>query len=80
MKFIDTCTKCNSTEVVEVKGTRFNSNNYVYLNDWGTKYALLDRYICLRCGFTEEFVRMDDKFKKYADELKKKREDSDGFV
>jgi predicted nucleic-acid-binding Zn-ribbon protein len=80
MKLINTCSKCNSAEVVEVKGTRYNTNNFIYLNNWGTKYAILDRYICLRCGFTEEYVRLDEKFKKYADERREKDLDSDGFV
>ncbi len=82
MRFTGECTKCGSLDVIEIKGNRYNSNHYVYLNNWGTKYAILDRYICTRCGFTEEYVQMNEKFKKIKEDLLKTNpvKKDDGFV
>jgi nitrate reductase cytochrome c-type subunit len=82
MRYTGECTKCHSTDVIEITGNRFNANHYVYLNNWGTKYAIMDRYICTRCGYVEEFAHLDDKFKKMADELLKtsRVKKDDGFV
>jgi len=32
----------------------------IQLTKWGTHFAYFDRYLCLNCGFTEEYVRLDD--------------------
>jgi hypothetical protein len=80
MKYTGQCTKCNSSDVLEVKGSRYNTYNYIYLNSWGTKYAIIDRYVCVRCGFTEEYVKVDDKFNKIATEMLEKKKVDDGFV
>ena len=81
MKFGNQCPKCQSKDVVELKGSRYNTQNFVYLNSWGTKYLILDRYLCTRCGFTEEYVDVDDKLEKERDELlAKKKVTRDDFV
>ncbi len=82
MKYTGNCTKCNSDQVIEVKGTRFNSYQYVYLNNWGTKYVILDRYVCSRCGFTEEYAQLDEKSRTSLEELlvKNGSKKDEGFV
>lgn len=82
MKYTGHCTKCNSDKVVEIKSNRYNTNQYVYLNSWGTKYTIVDRYICTRCGFTEEYAHLDEKSKKNLQDLLEKNgsKKDEGFV
>ena len=82
MQFTHKCPKCASYEIVKVEGTNMNQATMIPLTKWSFKQAILDRYICCRCGYTEEYVRRTDKFKKWADKaLREKPEDQeDGFV
>lgn len=60
------CPKCNSYDVVEVIGSNINQHQRIPLNKWSIKNAVLDRYICTSCGYTEEFVQLTDNFKRWA--------------
>ncbi len=66
MRYTHQCPKCSSHNVVEVKGSNMNQYQKIPLNKWSLKNAILDRYICTDCGYTEEFVQLTDNFKKWA--------------
>ena len=71
------CPKCNSTNIVQVKGSKYNTNHRISLDNWSMKWATLDRYICVTCGYTEEWVQFDKKLDKWADEKLKEQFDVD---
>ena len=50
MKRTDRCPKCGSADIAVVPPGRYNS---IPVGFGGAK---LERYICLSCGFTEEWV------------------------
>ncbi len=66
MRYSYQCPKCQSRDVVEVTGSTMNTYQKIPLTKWSMKHAVLDRYICTDCGYTEEFVQLSDKFKKTA--------------
>ena len=79
MRYSLQCPKCNSNHIVEIKGYKSNQFQRIPLHRWGMKTATLDRYICADCGYTEEFVQLNDAFrkwvKKYDEAQRKKRDD-----
>ena len=64
MRYNRKCPKCESHDVIEVVGTKLNQQHKIPLTKWSVKNAVLDRYICSHCGYTEEFVQLDNSFKK----------------
>ena len=60
------CPKCASNDVVEVIGSSLNTQHKIPLTKWSMRFATLDRYICVSCGYTEEYVQLTDSFKKWA--------------
>ena len=66
MRFSYKCPKCNSNDVVEVIGSNINQMQKIALNTWSMKQAVLDRYLCANCGYTEEYVQLTDSFKRWA--------------
>lgn len=81
MRFSFQCPKCESHEVLEVKGTSMNTMTKIPLTKWGMKHAIIDRYLCANCGYTEEYVQMTDTFKKWAaKELQKPGNRYDDYV
>ena len=80
MKYNLKCPKCESTEIIRPRGSKYNQSFRISLDKWGTKYANIDRYICVSCGFTEEWVIMDAKFNKWVDSNWRNLSSEDGFV
>lgn len=81
MKDTHHCPKCDSTRIVKYEGSQYYQGNVGATTKWGVGVAILDRYFCTNCGFTEEYVRMNDKFMKWADKkLKEQGNHGDGFV
>ncbi len=81
MKNSGQCHKCDSRTIYLVKGTSFNAYQQIPLNKWSTSNAVLDRYICANCGYTEEFVQLNSKFHKWAKKSFDKLNDpNDDFV
>ena len=66
MRYSFKCPKCDSRQVVEVIGSNMNQHQNIPLNKWSFRNATLDRYICVDCGYTEEFVQLTDSFKAWA--------------
>jgi ribosomal protein S27AE len=66
MKNTFICPKCNSSTVILLPGSYMAQSSIVFLNNLG-KMALADRYICSDCGFTEEWMQLDDKFSQWVE-------------
>ena len=80
MKNTFQCVKCHSTDVIRVEGQRYNQNQLVSLTKWATSNAVIDRYLCCACGYTEEWIQLDDKFKKWLSKNKKQGNINSDFV
>ncbi len=52
-----------------MKGNTMNQSTVLYLNKWMTKYVILDRYLCTRCGYSEDFASITDKERKWLNEV-----------
>jgi predicted nucleic-acid-binding Zn-ribbon protein len=55
MKNLKNCSKCSSSEVVRIKGNAGpgGAGNNIPMNPG---FVLVTRYVCLKCGFIEEWV------------------------
>lgn len=81
MKDTLNCGKCGSRHVIEVKGSKMQQTSSIPLTKWSMKTAILDRYICSQCGYTEEYVQLTAGFKKWAQkELQKNEDRYDDYV
>ena len=81
MRYSYQCPKCQSKEVVEVVGSSLNAYQKIPLTKWGMKSAVLDRYVCINCGYTEEYVQLNDSFKKTARRMLRDQDrDYDDYV
>lgn len=76
MKNTRKCPKCGGSDILFVPGSAGpyeNGNNIMKdLKIKSVKSAVpVDRYICTRCGFSEEWIDLDnmDKLKKKYDEI-----------
>lgn len=62
MKNTRRCPKCGSKDIVIVDGWigGGGSGNYVPLGATVFSFVNIDRYICCGCGFTEEWINIED--------------------
>ncbi len=70
MRYTFLCPKCNSNAVIEIIGSNVNQHTKIPLNKWSLRNAILDRYICTECGYTEEYIQLTDSFKKWLQKNK----------
>ena len=73
MKNTRLCPKCQSSDIIRIRGKEeaYGAGNYVRTGFIAT--AGVHRYVCLTCGFTEEWIDREDLDrirKKYKDEKK----------
>ncbi|RLD19531.1 MAG: hypothetical protein DRI69_08165 [Bacteroidetes bacterium] len=80
MKHTFQCPKCESTDVIKIEGQRYNQNHIVSLTNWGTNHAVIDRFLCTHCGYTEEWLQLTSKFKKWVAKNKDKGNLASDFV
>ena len=81
MKHNHKCPKCGSADIVtENKKTSISYNNYVTVKQNWAKFIMLVRYICLHCGYTEEWIEDAEDLNKIEEKLKKDNKDYEGFV
>lgn len=81
MKNNHQCPKCRSADIVkENKKSSISYNNYVTVKENWAKFIMMTRYICLHCGYTEEWINDLEDLKKIEKKLKKDNKDYDGFV
>lgn len=79
MKHSFTCPKCSSTDVVFFEGSKYNQASIVYLNRLGAA-AAIDRYACTHCGFTEQWIQMDEKFNRWVEKQREEGKGQSDFV
>lgn len=65
MKNTNTCPKCQSKDVVNISSQSSNR----YTNDlpvgiWSWQTVPLARYVCVNCGFTEEWIAAQEHIEK----------------
>ena len=60
MKNTKICTKCASTDIVRFDGTvgGYGAGNNIYIS--ALRAVKVNRYICCRCGFCEEWIDRED--------------------
>ena len=81
MKNTHQCPKCGSANIVkEDRNNSMSYNNYITVKHNWAKFVLMARYICLHCGYTEEWVDNVDDLEKIEQKLKKDNKDYEGFV
>lgn len=60
MKNSFTCIKCDSIDVIKVPGGDMWSKGYFNLiKVTSVKQILVTRYVCLHCGYSEEWIEKD---------------------
>ena len=69
MKNNKCCPKCNSKEILKVPGKAgaYGSGNNIQVGWSNFSAVLVDRYVCCKCGYSEEWIDTDD-----IESLKKK--------
>lgn len=62
MKATGKCPKCGSTDLIIIPGkmTPAGSGRYVMTGNTTLSAALLHRYVCASCGYTEEYFDKED--------------------
>jgi predicted nucleic-acid-binding Zn-ribbon protein len=58
VKYTHTCPKCRSTDAVRVPGRvgAYRSGNNISVGPTAFNTVLVTRYVCLACGFVEEWI------------------------
>jgi Zn ribbon nucleic-acid-binding protein len=69
MKHNGVCPKCNGTDILLIPGKAgaYGVGNNIPVGATVFSYALVNRYLCCSCGYSEEWVDKDE-----MDKLKKK--------
>ena len=60
MKTTKICPKCEGTDILVINGTvgAYGAGNNIPTSAF--KYAKVNRYLCTRCGYSEEWIDRDD--------------------
>ncbi|MEM9548155.1 MAG: hypothetical protein AAGA77_19395 [Bacteroidota bacterium] len=59
MKNSHMCPKCNSTDIIRIKGGSTWTGYQNFIRGTMTKMVLVTRYLCADCGFSEEWVEKE---------------------
>lgn len=62
MKHTNICPKCRSTDIVRMDGYSgpYGTGNNMMVGNTIFSAVNVNRYICLSCGFTEEWIDTED--------------------
>jgi hypothetical protein len=63
MKYSNTCPKCQNKEIAKINGGGFSGNVY-NSTTIGMSTMYLTRYVCVCCGFTENYFDNTDDLEK----------------
>lgn len=73
MKNTKKCPKCGGSEIIFLPGSAgaYGTGNNIMTGHTIMSAVPVDRYICAACGFSEEWIDLDnmDKLKKKYDEI-----------
>ena len=69
MKNTKCCPKCNGKEILKVPGKAgaYGVGNNIQVGWTNFSAVLVDRYVCCKCGYSEEWINIED-----IDSLKEK--------
>lgn len=56
MKHSQICIKCDSSNIVRIKGGNIWTGQVNYIPSTSMKKILVTRYLCVNCGYSEEWV------------------------
>ena len=72
MKTTGKCTKCASPEILKVPGRAgpFGSGNNIPVGATIFSSVMVTRYLCSRCGYSEEWVESASDLQKVRDKYK----------
>lgn len=62
MKMKRICPKCSSTEIVRIPGNSgaYGTGNNIQVGRSIFSAVLVNRYVCCRCGYSEEWIDQQD--------------------
>ena len=62
MKVRKICPKCNCTDILRVEGKAgaYGSGNNIITGMTIVSAVLVHRYVCCRCGYSEEWIDKED--------------------
>lgn len=62
MKNSRICPKCNSNDILVVPGKAgaYGSGNNIQMGMTIFSAVMVDRYVCCKCGYSEEWIRRED--------------------
>ena len=62
MKNSRRCPKCNGTDILLVPGKAgaYGSGNNIQMGMTIFSAVMVDRYVCCKCGYSEEWIRRED--------------------
>lgn len=62
MKKTRICPKCNSTDILLIPGTSgaYGTGNNIMVGLTNLSAVLVHRYVCCSCGYSEEWINLED--------------------
>ena len=62
MRHSNTCPKCNSQEILRIKGQSraYGAGNNIPTGATIFSSVLVHRYLCCNCGYSEEWINKED--------------------
>ena len=62
MKNSHRCPKCNGNDILVVPGKAgaYGSGNNIQMGMTIFSAVMVDRYVCCKCGYSEEWIRRED--------------------
>jgi len=62
MKVKGICTKCNSSDILRIEGKAgpYGSGNNIMTGMTVFSAVLVHRYVCCKCGYSEEWIDKED--------------------
>lgn len=62
MKGSKICAKCNGTDILRIKGDSraYGAGNNILVGWSNFSAVLVHRYVCCKCGYSEEWIDRDD--------------------
>ncbi len=62
MKNTHICPKCQNLEILKIRGNTgaYGTGNNIPVGWTNFSAVLVDRYVCERCGYSEEWIDKDD--------------------
>lgn len=79
MKYDYTCDKCKSTDIIRIPGKSMSGRYHFIMANFFTKVPI-DRFVCLNCGYIEDWIMDEKHLKKIAKKYKKGRDNYSDFV